>query len=277
MIDIRDFVTPVSSTASLSNISRYVEPNSESNPISTFMSTRADIIRAGNAAVLQNHPVIGRLLLVGCVSAFENYCRGVLSGCLTLCPISQSKSSEKNVSLGGAIWHGPNGNFNRSAFEHKSLADTKELKSVFREYLDFDLGQPLFMDLINSYEVIMQLRHAVVHSDGYLPGRNAVKLEISRSHPYLLVKVNSSRVQEILLVLSTLASTINRELFSVMCRRWAIDWRRRADWQPNEERNILKAVFDLFVDKGYNEALPNRRKWNLAALRTVLTSQYSLV
>jgi hypothetical protein len=180
------------------------------------------------------------------------------------------------VSLGGAIWHGPSGNFNRSAFEHKSFADAKELKSAFREYLDFDLGVALFADLLKSFEDIMQLRHAVVHADGYLPGRNAVKLEIERGQPALLVNLNQTRVQETLLVFSALATTINRELFDKMCRRWAIEWRQRADWKPDYETRLLNAVFDLFVDRTYYDALPNRKRWNRVALKTALVARYDL-
>lgn len=275
-MDIRDFVCPGATSATLSSSATYVEPGIVDNPIGIFTRSRLEIIKAGNAPLIAKHPIIGRLLLLGAVSAFENYCRGVLAGCLAMCPISQGKSSEKNVSLGGAIWHGSKGDFNRSAFEHKSLADTKELKSVFREYIGFELNQQIFSDLLVSFEIVMQLRHAVVHSDGYLPGRNAVKLEIGRTHSALLVCLNQNRVQECLLVLSALVATINRELFASMCQRWAVDWRQRADWNPASESKILKAVFDLFVDRTHNRTASGRIKWSDNALKQDLYRMYDL-
>lgn len=276
MTDIKDFVCAGATSAGMASANTFVKPGNLSNPIGTFLGSRTDIIKAGNASLIARHPIIGRLLLIGSVSAFENYCRGVLAGCLSICPLSQARSSEKNVSLGGAIWHGPQGDFSRSAFEHKSLADVKELKSVFREYIGYDLDQNLYKDLLKSYEVVMQLRHAAVHADGFLPGKNAVKLEIDRSNPALVVNLGQNQVQECVLVLSALATTLNRELFSVMCHRWAIDWRQRADWKTDNEMRLLRNIFSLFVDEGYNELLPNRRKWGCGALKNALYQKYEL-
>lgn len=277
MIDVGDFAYVAPESAGLSSIIAYVETVDPPNPIDSFLLSRSEIIRTGVGSLIDGNPLLGRLLLVGAVSAFENYCRGILSGCLELCPISQSRSSEKNVSLGGAIWHGRKGSFNRSAFEHKSFADAKELKSVFKEYIDFDLSSSTYFDLLRSFETIMQLRHAIVHSDGVLPGRNAVKLEVRRTGSALAIRINQSRLQECILVLNSLVVTINRNLFSDICKRWAVDWRRRADWDPDTENKTIYAIFDLFVHSTYNQALKNRQKWGKKALLTQLRSSYGLV
>lgn len=276
MTEARDFVCDVPTTVAISNINSYVTPHAVLNPISQFNATKLDIIRAGSKLDPPENGIVGRLLIVGAVSAFENYCRGILSGCLILCPISQARSSEKNVTLGGAIWHGPSGNFNRSAFEHKSFADTKELKNAFREFVGFEMGSSVFSDLLTAFEVVMQLRHAIVHADGILPGRNAVKLEILRSSPELKITISEARLQECLLVLTSLVLAINRELFETMCRRWSVEWRLRSDWQPQSTSRLLSSIFSLFVDRAYNQSLKNRRLWRTRSLEQLLSFKYNI-
>jgi len=275
-MDTRDFALGAPGSASITNISAYVVPVKPANPIDTFLRSRASLIRLGGAKALTESPDLGRLLLLGVVSAFENFCRGILAGCISLCPISQAKSSEKNLNFGGALWHGPSGNFNRSAFEHKSFTDEKEIRSIFKEYINFELNNAVYSDLLSEIDKIMQVRHAIVHADGYLPGRNAVKLEISRSSLELRVSVDLTRLQECTLVLSNFVELLNREVFAEICRRWAVSWRQRADWQPHMEDKTLEKIWGLFVATSYNASLKNRKKWGRKALKRELERVYSL-
>ncbi|WP_148648400.1 hypothetical protein [Sphingobium cupriresistens] len=276
MNDIRNFVQAIPGTANLPNASIYVQAIERKSPIELFLRSRTEIVLAGQDSLITANPIIGRLLILGAVSAFENYCRGILSGALLMCPISQGRASDKNVNLGGAIWHGQYGNFSLSAFEHKSFADAKELKSVFKDYLNFELNESTFGELLRYFEVITHLRHAIVHSDGILPGRNAVKLDISRSNSALRVCIDQSKLQECLLILSNLVTLINRELFSQMCRRWAVEWRGRADWNPSDANDLLRAILDLFVDRAYNSTVAIDGEMGTSALRAALIAQYAL-
>lgn len=276
MIDVRVFAQSAPGSAALSESTSYVCVSDYQNPVSSFNNSKTQIVKAANSSAVENFPMVGRLLIVGAVSAFEGYCRGILSGCLTMCPISQARASDKNINLGGAIWHGAKGDFNRSAFDNKSLADVKELKSTFKEYLNFELDVATFKDLLASFEIIMQFRHAIVHADGILPGKNAVKLELNRSNQALVIKANEKEIQECLLVIANLVATINRELFKQMCRRWAVEWRKRADWVQSEENRLLDSIYELFVDKSYNAKLGSRKKWGKASLRQAVMAEYNI-
>lgn len=276
MTDIRDFVNRSPTTPSLGNISSYVVEFTEQSPIDDFISARTELLRLANSDAMRSSQRLGQVAFIGFVSAFENYCRGVLCGCLNLCPNSQGKASEKNINLGGAIWHGGTGSLNRSAFELKSFADCTELKKTFWDYVGFELSDDIFSSVLSDFEKLMQFRHAVVHSDGVLPGRNAVKLEILRSNRPLRVVFDYDRLQSSALALSSLIELINRELFYEFCRRWAIDWRRRADWQPAKSADTLKKISMLFDSKPYRNGLPNKRRWSNSALTAAIESRFEL-
>ncbi|MFZ2995222.1 HEPN domain-containing protein [Sphingobium sp.] len=273
MTDVKDFCSQAPGSASLGDISQFFLTPTLKNPISSYKDAQKEIIQLGALGQMITHPHLGRLLLVGSVSAFENYCRGVLSSCLDICPIAQSLSSEKNTNLGGAIWHGRRGNFNRSAFEHKSFTDSKELKSCFKEYLGIDIGSNLFSDYLSNFDRIMHLRHAIVHADGILPGRNAVKLEIPRSSRELSIAIDMNRLQEVVLVLSGLVHLLNREIFNAMCDRWTYKWRARADWEEERASKTLGLIYDIFIDDDLKISRRWKKQWTKRALEDALLQQ----
>ena len=273
MTEIKEFCCNAPGSASLGDISNFFLVRNYKNPISSYKDAQKEIIQLGSSIQMSTHVHLGRLLLVGSVSAFENYCRAILSSCLDICPIAQSLSSEKNTNLGGAIWHGKRGNFNRSAFEHKSFTESKELKSCFKEYLGVDIGTNLFADYLTNFDRIMHLRHAIVHADGMLPGRNAVKLEIPKSSGDLAISIDMNRLQEVLLVLSGLVHLLNREIFSVMCNRWLYQWRSRADWEENRASRIIGSIYDVFVEDDLKTSRRWKKKWSKKALENALLEQ----
>ena len=276
MTDIRDFANRAPSTPSLQPSSDFVTTYEDGSPIDDFVATRTKLVSLASVERLASFPILGQLAFLGMVSNFENYCRGLLAGALSICPKSQEKASEKTINFGGVMWHGNSGYLHRSAFDSKSFADCKELKSCFREFACFELQDNIFKTVLIDYEKLMQFRHATVHADGVLPGRNAVKLEIPRSDGPLRVDLNFDRFQSSVQVISTLVELINRELFLELCRRWATDWRKRGDWQPEMADKLLKKISALFTHSIYHSGLPNKRKWGHSALKSAVEDKYDV-
>lgn len=276
MTDIRDFVNRAPATPSLQSSSDFVIPFEENSPIDEFIETRTKLLTMASEEQLTAHPLLGQLAFLGMVSNFENYCRCLLAGALSICPRSQEKASEKLINFGGVMWHRDSWSINRSAFDSKSFADCKELKKCFREFACFELQDSIFKTVLEDFEKLMQFRHATVHADGVLPGRNAVKLEIVRTNNPLRLNFNSDRFQSSVQVISTLVELINRELFLELCKRWATDWRRRGDWQPSLADKILKEISALFTHAAYKSDLPNKRKWGQAALQAAVEAKFDV-
>jgi hypothetical protein len=108
------------------------------------------------------------------------------------------------------------------------------------------LDDSKFKALLDQYERVCLLRHGIVHGDGLLPGRNAVQLDVPRYAKPVRIVVRYAQLQEIAAVINTLVMTLNRELFAIMCERWAITWRTRADWDPELEGPLFNQIWTIF-------------------------------
>jgi hypothetical protein len=108
------------------------------------------------------------------------------------------------------------------------------------------LDDRVFKTLLEQFELVCHFRHSIVHGDGLLAGRNAISLDIPKFRDPVRIIIRYEQLQDIAAVLNTLVMTFNRHCFSEMCKRWAIDWRRRADWDPSRESETFAALWRLF-------------------------------
>ena len=254
---LADFVNSQPPSASLGDLSDMFEPVELSSPIDEYQSRITEILRFGTPARLSEQSLLGRLLALNVVSAAEAYFRSALSAAMEMCPIAQAIAAEKTINLGGMLWHGRQG-FSRSAFDHLSFASSEDLKKASSAYLGFSLALSTFQAPLSEYDKVCHLRHGIVHNDGVLPGRNAVKLDIPRMGGLARLTVDYRNLQDIAAVTTTLIGTYNRELFDFLCKRWAIDWRNRADWDQSRQVGLFNKIWDLCASKREISAKANR-------------------
>lgn len=247
-IDLVDYVNEPPQTNRFSDFSNMLTEIEVSSPIDQYITSSRSIISYGTSQRLDRDKFLGRLLLLGLISSAESYVRSILSSCLEMCPVCQKHAGEKNVNLGGILWHGTAG-FSRSAFEHASFSSQAELKKNIHGFLAYQLTDEIFKVPLEEFEKICQLRHGIVHNDGILPGRNAVQLGVQKFSKPVSIVIDFSKLQEAAAVIDTLVVTLNRELFSEMCKRWAVDWRRHSSWKNNEEKKKFRFIWETFECK----------------------------
>lgn len=242
---ILDFANGVPPSVRLSLLTNFLKGEGVASPIDMYKRTVGEILAYGTDARLTESSQLGRLLFLGIVSAAEAYFRGILASCIEMCPLCRNEASARQINLGGLLWHGRDG-FSRSAFEHMSFASREDLKKATKDYLGFTLRDEDFRSILDEYSVVCNLRHGIVHCDGFLPGRNAVQLDIPRFALPVRIVVGFEQLQSVAAVVGNLVLVLNRELFHLMCRRWAIDWRSRADWIPEEADDMFRLIWDTF-------------------------------
>jgi len=257
MMTLSDYANEEVPSAKLASLSSCLQEEALVSPIDMYRQSVKALLTFGTEEKLNGCDFLGRLLVLGVVSAAEGYCRGVLANSIELCPISQAVASEKTVNLGGLLWHGKAG-FSRSAFEHASFSAKKDLTAAYRDYLGFKLDDAVFKTPLEEYENVCQLRHGIVHGDGILPGRNAVRLNVPRYNKPLRITIRYMHLQDLAAVVNTLVFTLNRELFKEMCKRWAIDWRKRVDWDPRCESVLFKKLWLMFHSVQGQNLRPNK-------------------
>ena len=105
----------------------------------------------------------------------------------------------------------------------------------------------LLSELLDEFDKLCQMRHAIVHSSRVLAGKNAIQLNIPPSIDKLSLRVGYAQLQECASICTACVMTFNLKLFEVMGHRWAIDWRRLTDfWDEEKEDEYFSKIWDIF-------------------------------
>lgn len=248
----RQSIIRSSGSARVADISKYVTrvPPSKISPIDIFFNSTMDILRAASPSLFTNHPALGPLMLVGFVSATENYFRDVFARIISICPIAQESAAQQMISLGTVLWHG--GQLpERGAFEHISFTSSENVKTTAKRFLDYEVRRNTPIDAaLSEFEKICELRHGVVHSGSVLAGKNALKLQLAKTtSASSRIAVGFSELQECADICTTLAVVVNHELFSLIVERWATHWRRRASWNPAQANAKFSSIWSMFLSQ----------------------------
>ncbi|MEH6490944.1 hypothetical protein [Halopseudomonas sp.] len=274
-MEVEDFVCEAPPTAALTGLSDCMTEQDMPAPIDFYLQSSREIIGYGTPERLNEMSKLGGYLLLGLFSAAEGYFRSILSASLDICPISKKTAAEKQINLGGVLWHGQEG-FRRSAFEHMSFTSSKELMSASKNYLGFEMKGSVFNSILRDFDTICHLRHGLVHNAGFLPGRNAVQIDIQQFSRSVEILVDFGFLQSAAATLDSLVVTYNRSLFSEMCNRWAEDWRGRSDWEPLEERKRFLQIWNIFCCKLELGSRRGRHKITPASCMAKLKLDYNL-
>lgn len=271
-----DYVNDSPQSNRISAIEPFLRELDGARPIDRYFLRSRSLLAYGTEVWLSEQNDLGRLMLLGLVSEAESYFRSILSSCLEVCPISQKAAGEKQVNLGGVIWHGANG-FSRSAFEHMSFASKDDIRKGSQQFLDFRMEDSKFRSPLEEFEKICQLRHGIVHNAGVLPGRNAVQLGVKKYSKSLEIVVDFTRLQESAAVIDTLVVTLNRELFGEMCKRWALTWRQAPDWSDDLAHKLFYKIWNIFSSEEERRSRKGRSKINAKNCMYAVRTKYNLV
>ena len=225
--------------------------NKQSLPVESaidqYFARTEGLIIQGTPHLLDGNSEIANLFFVGVVSHTENYFRELFAKLLQICPASQTKSSGREIKLGSVIWF-RTGRLERGAFEGFSFASSENITDTVKRYFDIALDPKSDShSLLEQYDYLCELRHAVVHSGGIMSGKNALKLQFPRTDKNLQVHLNFSRFQEATSICTALICSLNRDLFKTFGVRWRDDWPKRVpSWTPTMSNKAFNDLWDIF-------------------------------
>lgn len=236
------------------DINEYIENIStntlEKSAIDRFYKSTTSILSiAREPNYLEENVVMGPLLFIGIISCTENYLREILSEIIHICPICRAESAKQSISLGSVLWHS-NNNIERGTFENISFADGDSIQKTCKKFLGYNLDKTgLAYSALEEFDKLCELRHAIVHSNNVIAGKNAIKLSIKPSGNVIKVKILYRELQECAVICTSLVSSINTELFNLMIRRWALDWPRLPLWDIREDNKKFNLIWNMFYSK----------------------------
>lgn len=246
------------------------------SPIDTFYSSTGDILAKTSPSFVNTFgEEITGLLLVGLISATENYFRDILGEILEMCPVARQHSSDEKVQLGSLLW-GPKELHNRSAFEFMAFSNAKNVKETFNKFTDHVIQQSgVWNQMLIEYDKLCEFRHAVVHSGHIIAGKNALKLNLRASKKSLKLSIDYSRLQSAGRICTALVQGANNELFEMMVGRWAVKWRQLPSWTVDQEKTIRR-IYETFLSKRdrANKTISNRM--NFPAFLSAVKSDFNL-
>jgi hypothetical protein len=260
----------------IADISYYVEPLAKKtpSPIDVYYESLQALLSAGNAATLSSNPILGSLIVIGIVSATEDYFRAVFSRILKICPSARKRASDQSINFGSVLWLSQ-GEVERGALERTPLSDPDAIKRIARSFVAFDIPGPLAVHL-NYFEQICELRHCIVHSAGHIQGKNAISLELPQATDRLRVKVGYSGVQEIASICAGMVRSFNTELFKAMAHRWAIDWRKSPSWDKNNEDHLFQQIWTIFASKSDRSRSAVTPRYGMSICKKRIKQEYGL-
>jgi len=227
-------------------------------PIDIFYTSLKEILSlANNTAYFNSHELTACNLVLSLIALTENFFRNLFNETLKICPSSQKVSCTNSINLGSAIWHNKT-NLHRAAFEHFSFADMKKINSSFKSYLDIDAKS--LSAILVEFDKVCELRHAIVHSDRFLAGKNALYLEVNRTDEEIRVFIGNAEFQNIASICNNLVVSSNHLVYVELCKRWAIDWRKSPSWTPANEEELFNKIWATYYSKidAKNRTIPEK-------------------
>lgn len=218
-----------------------------SAPIDLFFNRIEALIKLGTPELLNESADIGAFYLVGLISYTENYFREIFARLLEICPISQEKSSMRDIKLGSVIWF-KTGRVERGAFEGHSFASAENLIATVQKFFDHKITEKNdCYALLQEFDKLCELRHGVVHSAGIMSGKNALKLQLPRTDNDTVVILDFLRFQEAAQICMALVTTFNTEIFKLMGLRWRDEWPKKLPaWTSTIGSRLFTKLWRLF-------------------------------
>lgn len=235
-------------TRSFASFIRPVPPAANS-PIDGFLSRIEDLVKVGSPTFFKSNASITTVMLVAAVSETENYFRELFARLLVLCPQSQARSSTRDIKLGSALWFSV-GNMERGAFEHYSFASREAITETLQKYFEIKVDEKSDpWTLLQQFDLLCELRHAAVHSAGMLSGKNAMRLNLSRTKQRVALDVDFARFQDAVDLCTSLVCSMNTFLFKSFAERWRDHWPRSfaTSWKPSVANHMFNELWRMFL------------------------------
>jgi hypothetical protein len=221
--------------------------NSKLAPIDDYYNAAESITLVGTPDLLDAHRVLGRLLLLGHVSAAETFVRAILVGVLNRCPIARSQAGTQTIPFSSVHYY-DDAEIAYGLFDGKSLAGGPEIRSISKKLLDIDMPNkgPLYAGL-EKFDALCHLRHAAVHAHGSIGTANAVALGVTSGKQRLSLDIDFARLHEAAVVCRSMVQELNQFLFVKTFDRWQKYGLLVRDYSLDREQFI--SLYSLFRSK----------------------------
>lgn len=217
------------------------------SPIDNFYGYIESVVILGEPTPLSNNDALGRVLLLGVVSATEHYFRALLSKLVYLCPLVRAQASSLTLSLGALDYYTP-ADLGLALLEHASLATAGELQKQSLRLIGIDIRQdPSTAAALLEYEKLCQFRHAAAHARGDLGHQNLRELGVAADSGRLSLKIEFATFQSAAAICQNIVRAYNRLLYRKTVERWIAERVLQGSWE--DDRSLYSGLFQVCYSK----------------------------
>lgn len=240
-------------TSSLFDAS-YVD--SKASPVDQFLENCLALNRQWSSLAPTEDvvPELGRLILVGYVSAVEGYMRSLIRKLIHLDPYTRDICASFQLSFAAALHHErdmlPDALLEETSFSTQKVIGSSLIKFVGVKQLSAGTTK-----LLDEFDQILHLRHCCTHRFGKLGAKNATALGLG-VHGSLLekpVRLSKTALEDIADLTFSMVKSINNDVFKSVLDRAAttklpgasalgIGW----TWNKSRDRKAFKTYYDVF-------------------------------
>ncbi len=220
------------------------------SPIDDFYIYLATLVLVGQQNTLEQHPVLGKVLLLGLVSATEYYFRSVLSNTLASCPLARAHASGEHLAFGATDYYRPR-DLGFALLEPTSFSSGDQIAKQTKRIADLQWKtNSSVATAVLEFDRLCQLRHAAVHARGNLGVKNLLAIAAEKPTETLAVKIDFNSFQDAAEICMNVVRAYNRFIYQEILIRWVKQNILQGTWRKDRARftslfNFCYSTHDL--------------------------------
>jgi hypothetical protein len=190
------------------------------SPIDSCIQSVTDLIKLGAQDPGSNGDIMGQVVILGMVSATEEYCRAIIAKLISACPISRKSASTQSLAFSAVDYYGRD-DLGFGLLEHISFADGEAIKKHIKNILDIQIGSgSSAAKALEQFDLICHLRHSAAHSSGKFAVHNIIGLRGITGVGRQVLSVDIKAMQIAAKICLNTSRAINRLVYSETIKRW---------------------------------------------------------
>lgn len=189
-----------------------------SSPIDKFYEVCSELVKLTKPETLQSNTAMSRLLILGFVSAVEEYLRSIFTQLIHLSPCARSAASKQTIKFGSLDYYEQDG-IAAALFDQTAFSSQDEVKKKMENLLGINIGSSL-STAMKELEKVFHLRHCAVHGGGVLNGHNADHLGLDKTYVKRQLQPDSVELQTTLKICFSFVRAFNQHVFSETLNCW---------------------------------------------------------
>jgi hypothetical protein len=222
---------------------------SKHSPIDEFYKVCSELVKLTKPDIIRDNPVVTRLLLLGYVSAVEEYLRSIFCEIINVCPVAKERVFDKMIKFGSIDFY-ERERLPEGLFEASALSSYDEIKKRSNDFIGINIESiSSLKTALEKFDDVCHLRHCAVHGGGTLNAHNAKELRLGKEFVKRKLQPDAINLQYALGVCFSFVRAYNQNVFNFTVNNWVAKKHISGKWVEDKELfskllNILWSTHD---------------------------------